>query len=85
MEALEEPFSPDGLTNEYIDGLRTEAGELSDLELLAAALEDAMDAYGAGVIIGPRLDAVAYQRAVRRARRQDAARVLRTAGAGDAA
>ena len=75
MEALEEPFYLDGQTNEYV-----EAGEMSDLELLASALEDAMDAYGAGVIIGPRLDAVAYERAVRRARRQDAARVLRTAG-----
>jgi hypothetical protein len=59
--------------------------EMSDLELLASALEDAMDAYGAGVLIGPRLDAVAYERAVRRARHQDVTRLLRTAVAGDAA
>jgi hypothetical protein len=62
-----------------------EADEMSDLELLALALEDAMDAYGAGVLIGPCLDAVAYERAVRRARQQDVARVLRRAVAGDAA
>lgn len=59
--------------------------EMSDLELLASALEDAMDAYGAGVLIGPRLDAVTYERAMRRARHQDVARLLRTAVAGDAA
>jgi hypothetical protein len=59
--------------------------DMSDLELLASALEEAMDAYTAGVVIGPRLDVVAYERAERRARRRDAARVLRTAMAGDAA
>lgn len=62
-----------------------EADKMSDLELLASALEEAMDAYVAGVIVGPCLDVVAYERAERRARRQDAARLLRTAMAGDAA
>lgn len=62
-----------------------EADKMSDLELLASALEEAMDAYVAGVIVGPCLDVVSYERAERRARRQDAARVLRTAMAGDAA
>ena len=61
-----------------------EADEMSDLELLASALQDAMDAYRAGVIVGPALDTVALARAERRARRQDAARLLR-AVAGDAA
>jgi hypothetical protein len=58
---------------------------LSDQELLASALEEAMDAYAAGVIVGPRLDVVALERAARRARRQDVARLLREAVAGDAA
>ena len=59
--------------------------EMTDLELLASALEDAMDAHQAGVIVGPRLDVVAFERAERRARRADAARLLRTVVAGDAA
>lgn len=60
--------------------------EMSDLELLASALEDAMDAYQAGVIVGPPLDVVAFERAERRARHQDVVRVLRTTVVpGDAA
>lgn len=62
-----------------------EADDLSDLELLASAAEDAMDAYRAGVIVGPVLDMVAFERAARRARHQDVARLLRTVPAGDAA
>lgn len=62
-----------------------EADEMSDLELLASALEDAMDAYRAGVIVGPPLDVVALGRAARRARHQDVARLLRTVAPGDAA
>jgi hypothetical protein len=58
-----------------------EANEMSDLELLASALEDAMDAYQAGVIVGPAPDPVAFERAERRA----VARLLRTAAVGDAA
>ena len=56
-----------------------EADEMSDQELLASALQDAMDAYRAGVIVGPALDVVALGRAERRARRRDTARLLRTA------
>lgn len=52
--------------------------KLSDLELLAVALQDAMDAHRAGVIVGPAVDEVALARAARRARRRDAARMLRT-------
>jgi hypothetical protein len=59
--------------------------EMSDLVLLGSALEDAMDAYWAGTFLGPALDVVAFERAERRARRQDAARLLRTPVAGDAA
>lgn len=62
-----------------------EADEMTDLELLGSALEDAMDAHRAGVIVGPALDVVAFERAERRARRADAARLLRTVVAGDAA
>lgn len=51
---------------------------LQDLELLSLALKDAMDAHGAGVLIGPPLDTVAWARAKRRARRADAARVRQT-------
>lgn len=62
-----------------------EADEMSDLELLGSALQEAMDAHQRGVIIGPGVDDVALARAVRRAVRQDTMRVLRTAVAGDAA
>jgi hypothetical protein len=59
---------------------------LSDLELLASAVQDAMDAHAAGVLLGPALDEVALGRAARRARLSDAARLLRTSVvAGDAA
>lgn len=59
--------------------------DLSDLELLSLALEDAMDAHRAGVLIGPPLDTVAMARAERRARRSDAVRVLRTIRTGEVA
>ncbi len=59
--------------------------KLSDLELLASALEEAMEAYEAGVIVGPCLDVVALERAARHARRRDVARLLRVAVTGDAA
>lgn len=62
-----------------------EADEMSDLELLASALEDAMDAYQSGVIVGPALDVMTFERAERRARHQDVARLLRTVVPGDAA
>lgn len=62
-----------------------EADELSDLELLASGLQEAVEAYRAGVIIGPALDVVALKRATRRAFRQDVAQALRTAVAGDVA
>jgi hypothetical protein len=59
--------------------------DLSDLELLASATREALDAHAAGVLVGPALDEVALERAARRARRQDVARLLRTVVAGDAA
>lgn len=59
--------------------------ETSDLELLTSALQDAVDAYRAGVIIGPALDVVALRRATRRALRQDMAQALRTATSGEVA
>lgn len=50
--------------------------ELSDLELLSSALQDATAAYHLGVIVGPVVDEVALRRAERQARRQDEARML---------
>lgn len=55
-----------------------DAREMSDMDLLATALEDALDAHRKGVIIGPALDVVTLRRAERRARRNDTARALRT-------
>lgn len=52
--------------------------ELSDLDLLSQALQEAMDAHATGVIGGPALDEVQLKRATRRARRADAARLLNT-------
>jgi hypothetical protein len=52
--------------------------ELSDLELLAAALHDALTAHCSGVLGGPGIDEVALQQAARRARRRDANTLLRT-------
>jgi hypothetical protein len=60
---------PDGLVHEV------EAG-LSDLALLSSALEEAVTAHRAGVIVGPGVDEVALRRAECRARRADAARRL---------
>jgi hypothetical protein len=60
------------------------ADEPSDLELLSAALQDAMDAHRRGVIVGPAMDEVALARAARRARRRDATRTLRTIPGGAA-
>jgi len=57
----------------------------ADLDLLAVAFQEAMDAHRQGVILGPTVDEVALARAARRARRADARRVLRTTVAGDAA
>jgi hypothetical protein len=51
------------------------SGELSDLDLLSAALQDAVAAHREGVIVGPGLDEVALRRAERRARRRDLARL----------
>jgi hypothetical protein len=66
-----------------------EAHELSDLELLSVALEEAVDAQRAGVIVGPRVDEVALRRAVCRAVRADVRRQvsggLAAVGGGDAA
>lgn len=58
---------------------------LSDLELLASAAQDAMDAHQQGVIVGPAVDEVALRRAARRAIARDTAQLLRTAVAGGAA
>jgi hypothetical protein len=49
---------------------------LTDAELLASALHDALNAHQAGVIAGPGVDEVALRRAERQARRADAARSL---------
>lgn len=61
-----------------------ESEDLSELQLLAAALQDAMDAHRQGVIVGPAVDEVALARAARRARRRDTARALRTTVGGAA-
>jgi hypothetical protein len=70
-----------GSTNTEVSGL----DELGDLELLSAALQDAMDAHRQGVIVGPAVDEVALARAERRARRRDTSRMLRTVVPGGAA
>lgn len=52
--------------------------ELSDLELLATALHDALTAHCSGVLGGPGVDDIALHQAARRARRRDASVLLRT-------
>lgn len=52
--------------------------DLSDLELLATALHDALTARHAGILGGPGVDDVALERAARRARRADATALLRS-------
>lgn len=61
-----------------------DSGELSDLELLSAALQDATTAHRAGVIVGPPVDEVALARAAGLARRRDLARMLRAIADGAA-
>lgn len=58
---------------------------MTDRELLASALEDAMDAVRQRLIIGPAVDEVALRRAERRAWRRDTSRTLRTAPGGEVA
>lgn len=65
---LEQDIDPD--VDSYAD--------LSDLELLATALHDALTAQHAGVLGGPGVDEAALARAARRARRRDASALLRT-------
>lgn len=60
------------------------ADGMSDMELLATALQEAMDAHRRGVIIGPAVDEVALTRAERRARRRDTQRTLRATVGGAA-
>jgi hypothetical protein len=55
-----------------------------DLELLASALQDAIDAHEQGVIVGPRLDEVALARAWARACDRDEVRELRMVADGAA-
>lgn len=59
--------------------------EPSNQDLLAEALQDAMDAHDAGLIVGPGVDEVALRRARRRALRAETAHVLRTRASGGAA
>jgi hypothetical protein len=58
---------------------------MSDLDLLASAAREALDAQAAGVLVGPALDEVALGRAARLARRRDMVRRMSTVVAGDAA
>jgi hypothetical protein len=69
---------------EEMSSMADESADLSDLELLASALQEAMDAHRQGVIVGPLVDEVTLARAARRARRQDTARALRTVVGGAA-
>lgn len=62
-----------------MDAIQT-TENLTDTEMLAAALQDAMDAHSRGLVIGPPVDDVALGRAYRRALRRDTARALRTVG-----
>lgn len=52
--------------------------ELSNKQLLAQALQEAMDAHANGVLGGPGLDEIQLRRAARRARRADTNRLLNT-------
>ena len=70
--------------DDVIAGQPADEADLSALELLAVALEDALEARRAGLVCGS-LDEVALHRAARRAARQDAARFLRLQVAGGAA
>lgn len=63
--------------NQVIAGHDVHEDALSDLELLADALHEALTAHRSGAVIG-RLDEVALWRAERHARRADAQRLLRT-------
>lgn len=61
-----------------LKSVQVNESELSDLELLSQALEEAMDAHTNGELGGPGLDEVDLKRAARRARRADANRLLNT-------
>ncbi len=77
-DAIERLYAERVVMDNIDAGQPDREADLSDLELLSFALEDAMDAYRKGVLIGPAPDLVVWGRAQRRARRADAARALRT-------
>ncbi|MEU6264841.1 hypothetical protein [Saccharopolyspora shandongensis] len=58
---------------------------LSDLELLSQSLEEALDAHGRGVIVGPVPSWAELERSMRRARKADTSRQLKVRGASDGA
>jgi hypothetical protein len=64
---LEQDIDPD------IDGY----ADMSDLELLATAVHEALTARHEGLLGGPGVDEAALARAARRARRRDASALLR--------
>jgi hypothetical protein len=61
----------------YVDAYDIDA-DLSDLELLATALHEALTAWHEGTLGGPGVDEAGLVRAARRARRRDASTLLRT-------
>ncbi|MEV0057265.1 hypothetical protein AB0H34_43085 [Saccharopolyspora shandongensis] len=65
-----------GLNNLHSDVMPE--SELSDLELLSQAAQEAMDAHASGVIGGPGMDEMQLKRSARRARKADTSRLLKT-------
>ena len=61
-----------------VDGDFADATAMGDLELLSAALQEALQAQENGDVIGPVVDEVTLRRAERRARRADSRREQNT-------
>ncbi|MEV0698621.1 hypothetical protein AB0I53_11990 [Saccharopolyspora sp. NPDC050389] len=70
---------------EMIRNTTVPESEMSDMELLSLALEEALDAHGRGVIIGPAPSWAELERSMRRARKADTSRQLKVRGASEGA
>ena len=84
FRSLAEVLWADQLSLIHLDGIE-DAGPLTDLDLLADALAEALAARESGQILGPEVDELTLRRAEHRARQSDGSRVRNTVVLGGVA
>jgi hypothetical protein len=76
LRPIAEVLRADRLSLVENDALIDDSEQLSDLDLLSAALTEALAAQDSGEVIGPEIDELTLRRAERRARRADGRQAL---------